>query len=342
MLISVQYLRGLAAWMVVFHHYMQILFDFESTLFIAKMFSWYGGMGVEIFFVVSGIVMHRTATGRGYTASEFYRNRLIRIVPAYWMATLVLIGFILVFPKLGPLDIESWDFRTLLLSFLFVPHEHLGGFGNFPILTVGWTLNFEMFFYTVLAVCILFFRNYAIYICLALMVLLPVAVNLAGVNVAVVSSYLLLLFSAGILVSMCVIPVLLSLTSVPLRVVVFLLLSFVSAFIVFTGLPFYRYIAPCLFVVAFVSLEPFLQQGVRRYLGWLERLGDASYSTYLYHIPVLISVLNLFGVPETLGENALAILFTVLGTLVFSLLSYHLVEVRLQRYLARWFKRGVA
>ena len=55
--ISIQISRAIAAWMVVFHHFMQILFDFKSDSFLGNFFVNYGTFGVDIFFVISGFVM---------------------------------------------------------------------------------------------------------------------------------------------------------------------------------------------------------------------------------------------------------------------------------------------
>lgn len=57
MLISVQALRALAAWTVVCHHFMQIFFDFEARGPIGQWFIDKGAVGVDVFFVISGLVI---------------------------------------------------------------------------------------------------------------------------------------------------------------------------------------------------------------------------------------------------------------------------------------------
>ena len=73
---------------------------------------------------------------------EFYFSRLNRIVPIYWLITLfiVLIYFLLpdIFRNLT-LDIKK------IISSLFFTSQIVTG--EFPIIIVGWTLEWEMLFY---------------------------------------------------------------------------------------------------------------------------------------------------------------------------------------------------
>jgi exopolysaccharide production protein ExoZ len=75
-----------------------------------------------------------------------------RIVPLYWLMTAGLILTFLLAPKLLNVPIEGW--RSIVTSFFFIPD--LRGNGEVrPIMALGWSLNYEMFFYAVFAVCLL-------------------------------------------------------------------------------------------------------------------------------------------------------------------------------------------
>ena len=142
-LASIQYLRAVAALLVVFHHARNVhpwLYNPLAGFGLAQ-------CGVDVFFVISGFVMYSAA--RSEATGEFLRRRLIRIVPLYWLATLVSAPLIL-------LNHDSvLDGRLLAHladSFLFIPHyspEHPGEI--WPLLVVGWSLSYEMFFYLVFA-----------------------------------------------------------------------------------------------------------------------------------------------------------------------------------------------
>ena len=133
MLSNLQILRGLAALGVVFYHTDYRLAGDWHTDF----------NGVAIFFVISGFIMsYITQNGE----RDFLTRRVVRIVPMYWIATLALIIMGHRFGLLRPsIWINSGLWFDLPRSLLFLPAE------RFPVLGVGWTLNFEMYFYLVFA-----------------------------------------------------------------------------------------------------------------------------------------------------------------------------------------------
>jgi len=71
--------------------------------------------------------------------------------PLYWAVTLFLLGLVLLFPRLfnstraSPLHV--------LGSFFFIPVRDTQG-ELLPLLHVGWTLNYEVFFYSLAALCL--------------------------------------------------------------------------------------------------------------------------------------------------------------------------------------------
>jgi len=78
---SLQILRAVAAWIVFYHHYMQLFYDFKYTSIIGKFFSIYGSFGVDIFFVLSGFVMYFSAINSSVNAPSFFIKRFFRVVP---------------------------------------------------------------------------------------------------------------------------------------------------------------------------------------------------------------------------------------------------------------------
>jgi peptidoglycan/LPS O-acetylase OafA/YrhL len=135
---NVQALRGFAALMVVLGH----------TMFAFPHMVPFGTFGVDIFFVISGFIMAMICDRN---PEKFLLRRVIRIVPLYWTATLGVFVLAVVAPELMKTTRPvPWE---LALSLLFVPFYKESGTVN-PILFVGWTLNYEMFFYVVLAICL--------------------------------------------------------------------------------------------------------------------------------------------------------------------------------------------
>ena len=106
----------------------------------------FGALGVQVFFVLSGFIMewtasHLLAAGDWAASGRFLLKRVVRVVPLYWLATLVLAALML----RGGIPF-TW--QQLGLSLGFVPHLNPLRPGEVvPLLVPGWTLNYEMFFY---------------------------------------------------------------------------------------------------------------------------------------------------------------------------------------------------
>ena len=136
-IVSLQYLRAVAAVAVVVHHFSEA-FYYKTHV---------GAAGVDVFFVISGFVM-ALVTARSVSPVKFLTDRLIRIVPMYWLCTLFLFACVRAKPNLFPLD--SSDTSHLLKSLFFIPHiSPLGTM--YPLVSQVWTLVYEMFFYAIFA-----------------------------------------------------------------------------------------------------------------------------------------------------------------------------------------------
>ncbi|MBF8780083.1 acyltransferase family protein [Pseudomonas fulva] len=147
---SVQMLRAIAALAVVFFH---------IPLFRN------GEWGVDIFFVISGFIMALVTV---QSASHFFTKRLIRVVPLYWLGTLGVFGIALVMSNL--LDNTTADATGLVKSLLFIPYQK----GEYvqPLLFLGWTLNFEMFFYALFALSMAISHRHRLLVCSSLILAL--------------------------------------------------------------------------------------------------------------------------------------------------------------------------
>jgi peptidoglycan/LPS O-acetylase OafA/YrhL len=107
-----------------------------------------GQWGVDLFFVISGFIMCYVTERSG---ERFLQKRIVRVVPLYWLGTVAIFGVGLASPSL--LSSTSPDAFALIRSLLFIPFEK--GNGVFPLLYLGWSLNYEMFFYGLFALAML-------------------------------------------------------------------------------------------------------------------------------------------------------------------------------------------
>jgi len=151
---TIQYLRGIAALMVVALHVQAQ----QLRLGAEPLDLWVLGAGVDIFFVISGFIMWvTTATRPERTAREFMRDRLIRIVPLYWVVTATMLAILLVYPQAGQTAIVTGP--HVAASFLFVPALNPASGEYTPLLIPGWSLNYEMVFYLIFALAMLVARG---------------------------------------------------------------------------------------------------------------------------------------------------------------------------------------
>lgn len=334
MLISVQALRALAAWIVVFHHFMQVFFGFEADNWVEYLFSTRGQVGVDIFFVISGFVIYVSTRGKHLSTPQFLLHRFARIVPAYWLYTAITAAVIYfasdVMPDYG------FSLKGLVMSLFFIPTQNPAGYGYYPILPVGWTLNFEMLFYVVFAMSLMLKRQWQLWG----VVLAIVVINTLFAHQPFVSSFytdpiifeFLLGLGIGVVYARYGIPsgrwwpigLPVASAAVILR---FNDPSGLTRFLAW-GLP------SALLVLAFIALESRI--GDNRVF---KAMGDWSYSTYLLHVIVLWSgnyvLTEQFGLSPYL---ALAICLPIIA--LCSWLSFEFVEKKLSRQLKRRLPRS--
>lgn len=158
MLYNLHLLRALAALGVVYYHITSSA-GLNLRLNI-------GAHGVDVFFVISGFIISYIAA---QSPRQFFIRRLIRIVPFYWTATLFVFTVALLFPSL--LRSTRADFVQLLCSLLFIPRETTYA-GVVPTLVLGWSLNYEMYFYAVFALAMLASPRRAPVLCIAAIILI--------------------------------------------------------------------------------------------------------------------------------------------------------------------------
>jgi len=156
-LLSVQALRAVAALLVVWGHSIDAA-EFSAMPRQARFFHLenFGASGLDIFFVISGFIVSRVAVrsamrervSSGSPARHFLTRRITRIFPLYWILTIVVI----LEQQFGrykvPWHSVNWIPTIFLLPSVPSPHDLM----NAPLLWLGWSLMFEMYFYLVLTV----------------------------------------------------------------------------------------------------------------------------------------------------------------------------------------------
>lgn len=149
----IQSFRGLAAILVLIHHGAKIGRDYVGYEYLGNIFR-VGWIGVDFFFVLSGFIIyyaHFHDLGQRHKALDFYKKRLFRVFPVYWFVTTVLVIMFFSVPEWG-IGYET-QLDVIIKSYILFPQPHD------PILNVGWTLVYEMYFYLLFGLLIFFKSN---------------------------------------------------------------------------------------------------------------------------------------------------------------------------------------
>lgn len=282
MIISLQYLRAVAALMVVAFHAADKLSTLDPN---GQPFAFTVGLaGVDIFFVISGFIIYVTGSQAGTTPTSFLRKRLIRIVPLYWLLTLMLAAVAVLKP--GLLASSSFDPAHFIASLLFIPWQHPQIPAMLPLLIPGWTLNYEMAFYGLFALGLLLpssARLPSLVAVLCLVVAMGWIFAPTGLA-AFYSDQIVLEFAAGTIIA----AVWMHGTRLKAVLAVGLLLAGVVLLYFGAGSILPRVIGAGIPAAMIVSGAVFSEGIVRRRpIPLLAGLGDASYSIYLSHVVVL-------------------------------------------------------
>lgn len=329
---SIQVLRGVAAMLVVLYHAAQL----QSPVFDHLPHK-AGRFGVDLFFVISAFIMVVTTEGRRVHPWDFLRRRFIRIVPLYWLATFVAVLFVVLAP--GVLKGVTITLPHLLGSLFFVPHPNPANPEAIaPLYRLGWTLNFEMYFYALLALALWLVparRIQFVSVCVLGMVVLRNLGLIEWIPLAFLGSNIALEFVFGMLLARIWLDG--RLPGLPPLVAV---LVFGAALAAPFLLEFYNVTQPrgvifglpaVLMTWAALSLEPFAAR--RR---WALAIGDASYSLYLSHLFLLAAMAVVWPLGPMAFVLAGLILCPLLALVVFHGIERPLLDLmRSKRHIAQ-------
>lgn len=295
---SLQALRAAAAMLVVIDHAILFLV-WNGALPRApyEHLAWFlGGLGVYVFFVISGfIMMHASgdAFGTGATG-RFLLRRAVRIVPLYWAGTTLII-------MLRILEGNAPSFHEVATSLAFITTPNEEGRSMRPLLGQGWTLTYEAMFYVVFSVGLVFRRR------LGLPLIVGGLIAVIGLGTlhkplsdtsgatgwaAFYTDPILILFAVGIGVHTLSrrLPPLgsgaaLSLAAVTMAAAVLLFVSAIQAYPVSLSWTLIIFALATLCVL-FATLDR--DSACGRFGAALGRLGDASYAVYIFHSFVIM------------------------------------------------------
>lgn len=342
-------LRGIAALIVVFFHYVLMSpapnFGPTGQVFITAISDYmdFGRIGVVVFFAISGFIIPTSLNHRSlHPVRKFLISRLFRLYPLYWVSIILCIAVAGTTPT--PYTIAA-NF-TMVQGFLLAPE----------INGAAWTLAIELIFYTVCLGLFLADKLHERRVQFGLVV----ASLLLALVLAALRSILVRKFPVALPMALAVMffgtlwrgvvldgDALARRYARPAVAILIVMIPVVSVLAYRVDFGFHEWPVPYIFSYsAGLAIFMIVTARVRRCPGWLAYLGTISYSTYLLHTPVMNAATSIGWGPRPDASplaNWLWVGLIMMAVIGISDLSYRWIEkpcVALGRRLERVVKAG--
>jgi peptidoglycan/LPS O-acetylase OafA/YrhL len=328
---SLQYLRAIAALLVVLHHSI-----WKSTQYGGSdsVMSWFtiGFIGVDIFFIISGFIISQIIYIKNINIFNFLKARLLRIIPLYWILTTVaLVVFIIMPDKVN----SSGGETNILYSYLLFPDS-----SKFLIQN-GWTLSYEFYFYFIISIGLLFSNKLKFIIPLSIIIFIVLFGSIykqETVLYAFLTNSLLIEFLLGMLIFKII-------KFIPSHQAISVLYFFTAILILLyveiyngIGIRFIDYGIPSLLIfISIFNLEEKIKCQKDSILGQIMmKIGNSSYSLYLIH-PFILTLMSIILSKIGLNEFGYLFILILISTSVFAgYLCYKYLEMPMQIYWKRY------
>jgi exopolysaccharide production protein ExoZ len=151
-------LRGFAVFLVFLVHYVTLinhwLVPSSGIRLFADALHTVGNTGVDLFFVLSGYLIYGSLIARPQPFIGYMARRVQRIYPAFLAVFTIYVGLSFAFPAENKIpDSIVAGLLYLVANLLLLP----GLFPIEPMITVAWSLSYEMFYYLAIPLVIVLF-----------------------------------------------------------------------------------------------------------------------------------------------------------------------------------------
>lgn len=329
-LYSLQYTRAIAALLVVIYHVTKLIDKEIHYQYLNGIFM-FGYMGVDLFFILSGFIIyyiHHSDIGNRSRLKPYYLKRFTRVFPVYWIVLLPVAVMHWVLTSFG--EAYEKSLPALIQSFFLVPDSHS------PILNVAWTLKHEIYFYLLFGLFLIFIKNRAVsYGFVGAWIIMTLFFT--AIPTTDSWSILTFLFSphnleflSGVVIAYLLLTFKIDPGTAKTLMIVGCSLMLLSWFNEYFALAqIHRVISwgfpAALIILACASLD--LSRSVKPNKTLL-LLGDASYSIYLTHTPLIyffilaFKKLNIFGLfGNVIGTTLCATLTVMLGCFFYKIIE---------------------
>ena len=322
---SLEFIRGLAAISVVLNHYRFFLFrsatqdlyittEVASKLPLHRFLSPFydqGFFAVQVFWILSGFVMVNKYSGN-FSLKVFFQNRFARLYPIY-LVTLFYLLILQILSKeiLGHFEIYLFnDTRHFILNLLFIPN--IGLERGFSYNAPAWSVTIEIYAYISLAIILKLFSKIEVKVTIFMIILSIFFQNFTSGDLQLVLSAIYFFFFGAL--TYCIVSsgsrtvVYLSVTTLAtVHLVVTLLFDKPSTrepLFLQIHLQSYVFLISALLILLTRNESLFILTPVKKIGSWL---GSISYSAYLIHIPLMVTIIFL---GQFFGHNLDQIMMT--------------------------------
>ncbi len=299
----------------------------------------FGGFGVDIFFVLSGFVMC-LVVNNGETSKQFFINRVSRIAPLYWLLTVG--AFILAAIAPALFNSTTANLTFLIKSLFFIPYIKENGTVS-PMIPVGWTLNYEIFFYALIFIVLMVWRrSWELVVSASLIFIYLIASYKKSESAyGIFFSYPIYLeFILGIILfNFYARKYEIFMKMSPYTATLLMCISYLAMVMVdLLEIESYRYlflgIPASIFVFGALGLEKAIPKINPRLIAILVAMGNASYATYLSHLYVVEGIRKVIAprLPWFDIYTPFGVCITLIAVLIVGQIIYVLIDKAISIY----------
>ena len=310
---SIETLRALAVALVFVHH----LHSGANITFLPFFAHLGGWLGVQIFFVISGYLIILSAIR--YSARDYFIHRLFRIYPAYIFWFLV---FSLVFNQL---TLEGLDIKALLAHLSFLQHLFPDYYYKYNALFVSWTLTIELAWYVIAFLCAANFAKHPLKMTFLFMAISYGWLFLGWSDLSIykgLDSNARFFFVNNSFISQ--LPFFFFGAYIAIKKPKFDKAGLFAVFLITVVLSssWKQHFPDPVFITGFGVAALFLILKDTNYQNpkFVNVLSDISYSFYLIHYPVIVSV------AQVVEKRSMVVIISVVITVVLAYLSHRFIE----------------
>ena len=345
---SVELLRFISAMMVLIWHYQQFylpinLFSSNEILISSRdqqpfydylsFFFNYGNKGVDFFFIISGYVFAYVylVENKKTSLKDFFINRFARLYPLHFL-TLIIIAILQIYSYKNFNNYIIHFFNdiyhfTLNIFFISAWGFEKGLSFNGPI----WSVSIEIIIYILFFFLILKTSKYRYLKSLLLIFIFIIIQKILENNIfKYLNMHIIncgILFFVGVFIHFLV-KKMKNNNLIILGITLFIL-SLIGNFKIYLFLPS--------ILIMFLYFEVFLGKKLRKLFSFL---GNLTYSTYLWHLPVqifLIIYMETFRLNYSLIDTKLFFILYISIVILLSVISYHLFENKMRKIIRKKF-----